>query len=77
MAMTNGQRLLAWRTEHQLSQAAAAALLKPPSTQAAWSDWEADKKEPTLDSAFALEELTKGSVKAKQWATKRRSRKAA
>ena len=70
MAMTPGQKLAKWRSTRKLSQQAAGKQLVPPVTQAAWSEWEADKAEPTLESAFAIETLTKGSVKARDWAKK-------
>jgi transcriptional regulator with XRE-family HTH domain len=59
-------RLRKWRASEGLSQMDAARLIL--ASQNAWSAWEQAKKAPDVHHAFAIERLTRGRVKARDWA---------
>lgn len=64
--MTPGQKLARWRKKADLTQAGAAELVGV--SQPAWSGWETDASEPGIALAFKIEEITKGAVKARDFA---------
>ena len=70
-----GARLREWRDGEGISQEAAATRIR--ASQAAWAAWERGEKGPDLHSAFELEKLTDGAVKAEAWAFPRKGSRAA
>ena len=71
--MTAPEKLKKWREKQELSQAAAASLIKV--TAPTWCDWEAGNKSPTVDRAEDLEKLTKKAVTVSMWAEFTRERR--
>jgi len=76
-------RLRAWREAKGYSQDEAAT--KIGVAQATWWDWELGDKQPGVDQAIAIQELTEDEIKVADWAMtpderkarkKRRARKA-
>lgn len=67
--MTSGERLRAWREVASKTQRACADAVGV--SQGAWADWEADRRQPQVSTAFAIEELTKGEVPARIFAKPR------
>jgi transcriptional regulator with XRE-family HTH domain len=57
--------LRAWRTDKGHSQDEAAELIG--ATQGAWWSWEQGKKRPELEFMLAIEKLTRGRVKVRDW----------
>lgn len=66
MAMGPGKKLQAWRLKKGLTQHAAASLIG--ANQATWSEWESEKKSPRVEHAFEIQRVTRGAVKAQEWA---------
>jgi DNA-binding XRE family transcriptional regulator len=61
-----------WRKKMGLTQWACAA--KVGVSQASWSDWEADKKRPNIESAVAIDAVTLGEVPVSLWVKRRRKK---
>lgn len=72
--MTIGTALKTWRNGLDITQAEAA--LRANVSQATWCDWEGDKKLPSSDKAFDLEDLTGGAVTARDCAEALRASRA-
>ncbi len=70
-----GARLRRWRDDEGISQAIAADRIR--ASQGAWAAWERGDKGPDLHFAFELEKLTRGVVRAEDWAFARKGSKAA
>jgi DNA-binding XRE family transcriptional regulator len=70
---TPGKLLRAWRTETGTSQAVAAKAVGV--RQNTWSDWENDRKNPQIERALRIAEVTGGRCPVEAWA--RSERKAA
>lgn len=66
---TSGERLRAWREEAGKTQTECAKVVGV--SQGAWADWEADRRQPQVSIAFAIEDLTKGAVPARVFAKPR------
>lgn len=71
MAMSPGKKLLKWRTKDGRTQAACGEAVG--ASQATWSEWEQEKKLPGIGFAFAIEDLTGGYIKAREWADAERA----
>lgn len=77
MNKTVGGRLRAWRERQKpaLSQERAAELVGAP--QRTWADWELGGKTPEIDYAEAIERLTGGKIRMRDWARGRRAKRIA
>lgn len=67
--------LVAWRKGLELSQEAAAAMLRPPVSQQAWAEWENGNKPPSLHNAFEIERVSDGAIRAALWAKPHRQQR--
>ncbi len=56
----------AWRDAQKKTQTEVAALFAV--SQSTLSDWESNRKEPSLELAFRYESFTEGAVPARAWA---------
>lgn len=66
--MTNAERLASWRKKKGWSQDKVAKEIG--AKQGTWAPWESGAKMPGLANALAIEKLTRGAVKAKDWGRK-------
>ncbi len=64
--MHPGKRLHDWRAKDGRTQGACAIAVG--CSQAVFSEWESERKTPGIRFAFAIEKLTKGAIKARDWA---------
>lgn len=65
-SLSPGSALRSWREQQNISQQEAAS--RAGVTQAAWSDWEQDRKRPRVQHALRLERITAGVVSVLMWA---------
>jgi len=65
-----GAVLRAWRESAGKTQTECAAAIGV--SQPAWADWEADRRSPHTTHAFAIDDLTEGTVSARVFAESRK-----